>query len=189
MNHDKNDAYFDLAQARNLSRGLRGQHESGLQLPRFSRFRVGSVAAPETEQPIFGSAQWNNLLDECLQFMSAHSGFVMDDQGLVVAARGRTAADEAQALGARMMITHDQAAQMSEARTGSVCVEIGSDWLCGLRFPYQQRNLSLCLIGAQPWSRVARQRVEQVLQAARLVDAANARTEEQPITIESTRSS
>ncbi|MEZ4226220.1 MAG: roadblock/LC7 domain-containing protein [Polyangiaceae bacterium] len=166
--------FSDLELAREVSRRLRsprvGAAPRSEPSPRYVPFDARRfvpathwVAAPRGHR--FGAELWNELLDGCLSAANAEAAFVMDGQGLVVATRGTMQADDAEAIGARLMVALDQAEEIGGA-TGSysVAIEFGGAWLTGLRLQLKdERSLTVGLVARAPLARESRDVIENLM--------------------------
>jgi hypothetical protein len=85
----------------------------------------------------FGGAAFGQLVQQGMTLAGAVVGFVVDAQGLIVARQGRVADEDAQALGARLVMALDQAARMGQGfgagQADVVVVAVGRGWLSGVR--------------------------------------------------------
>lgn len=183
MSSASNEPSSDLELARKLSARL-AAHASGadpLAIPtaRYVRFDIRRVAGavdstgfpsvPPAPLPRFGPETWNQLLDGCLAVADAESAFLMDGHGLVIACRGRIDANDAEAIGARLLLTLDQASAMSfgDEPARSVIVELGGRWLSGLRASNRGGlSLTVGVLGLSPLGSAAREVVDGLLSAA-----------------------
>ncbi len=177
MSYDPSVPSSDLEFAVQLSRRLREAGPNSLRLdprPRYVRFDVrrflpGSVDLTQRRNRTFGADAWNQLLDGCLGIAQADSAFLMEPQGLVVAARGRLSADVAEGIGGRLMLALDQAAQMSPGRSHTVCVEFDGRWLTGVRLAVGDTQLTLGVTAEQPLPRDIREALEELIAATSAV--------------------
>jgi hypothetical protein len=145
----------DLALARELSRRLviearplptpeAARPPSYVAFP--SRARGSSEIKRILEPPLVsvdqGSVCWDRLLDWCLHAFAGEAAFVMDDQGLVVATRGRMPPEAVQAVGSRLILALQHAERIADAdgTSRSIAIELPDGWLNGLR----------ATIGAEP---------------------------------------
>jgi hypothetical protein len=94
----------------------------------------------------FGPEAWNKLLDACVAAVSAEAAFLMDGQGLVVAARGSKVGEELAAVGARLMVAFDQGDHIEGKRsTLAMAVETSRGTLQGIRLA--QADGTLLMLG------------------------------------------
>lgn len=177
MSYDPSVPSSDLEFAVQLSRRLREDSRNGLRLdprPRYVRFDArrflprGLEVGQRTNRA-FGADAWNQLLDGCLGIAQADSAFLMEPQGLVVAARGRLSADVAEGIGARLMLALDQAAQMSPGKSHTVCVEFDGRWLTGVRLSVGDTQLTLGVTAELPLPRDIREALEELIAATNAV--------------------
>lgn len=157
MSNDRSEHSSDLGLARSIARRLRtrpkitpdrGSVPPRSRYVRFDarRFGVGAAtaaaAAADGDEQVIGrwaSDNWNRLLDDCLAVCSGRSGFLMDEDGLVVALRGMDDSDVLEVLGARLTVTFQQADRMSHREDGAstICIELDEGWLTGVKFPVE----------------------------------------------------
>lgn len=149
MSNDPSERSSDLGFARSIARRLRGPAQPSAapsvvsQGPRYVRFdarrfsggSMGSIPPPEGEDR-WGSDNWNQFLDDCLEICRATGAFVMDEHGLVVSVRGMQDGEALEVLGARLTVTFQQADRMSHRPEGAntVCIELEDGWLTGLKY-------------------------------------------------------
>jgi hypothetical protein len=149
MSNDPSDRSSDLGFARAIARRLRGPVVPSVapsvvsRGPRYVRFdsrrfvgvHEGSTP-PLEEGDRWGSDNWNQFLDDCLEISRAKSAFVMDEHGLVVSVRGVDDSEALEVLGARLTVTFQQADRMSHRPEGAntVCIELEDGWLTGLKY-------------------------------------------------------
>ncbi len=183
MSSGPNEPSSDLELARKLSARLsaRAVGAAPIAVPttRYMRFDIRRVAGavdstgfpsvPPAPLPRFGPETWNQLLDGCLAVADGESAFLMDGQGLVVACRGVIGASDAEAIGARLLLTLDQATAMgaSGEPARSVIVEVEGRWLSGLRASSRSgMSLTVGVLGPSPLGAAAREVVDGLLSAA-----------------------
>lgn len=108
------------------------------------------AAAPVRVPPIPTSGGYDAIAVWCQQVLSAEAVFFLDDRGLLVASVGNVPAQTAEAMGARMVFTFEQADAMREGgeRTKSISVEFAGSWLTGWRFAIE--NVVLTVIAVTP---------------------------------------
>ncbi len=165
----------DLELARKVSQRLRQPRTAGRgpkaePSPRYVQFDARQfvpathwVSGPRAQR--FGAEIWNELLDGCLSAADAEAAFVMDGQGLVVATRGNISADDAEAIGARLMVALDQAAEIgNRGGSYSVAIEFDGSWLTGLRLHlHDAKSLTVGLVAHGPLSRDTREVIENLM--------------------------
>jgi len=109
---------------------------------------------PSGEAPTgFGSAEWSQYLDSCLRASGCETAFVVDDQGLAIAFRGRLRSEEAvERVGIRLMVALEQAERM-DVRGSVRCVLVQFDdvWITGIRVrPDSTHSFTLGRVGPLP---------------------------------------
>lgn len=116
----------------------------------------------------YGSAAWNALLDECLDATHGESAFVMDPQGLIVAAAGRRPAEELEAIGSRLMIAFDQGDRMQDGqRSLTLTLETSQGALFGVRLLQEDGSvLTLGILSSGAMGPVPLQRIWTLLAGA-----------------------
>ena len=177
MSYDQSMTSSALEFAVQLSRRLREDSRNNSRLdprPRYVRFDArrflpGGVELGQRKSRTFGADAWNQLLDGCIGIAQADSAFLMEPQGLVVAARGRLSADVAEGIGGRLMLALDQAAQMSPGKSHTVCVEFDGRWLTGVRLTVGDTLLTLGVTAEQPLPRDIREALEELIAATNAV--------------------
>ncbi|MGE0321652.1 MAG: hypothetical protein AB7K71_16130 [Polyangiaceae bacterium] len=177
MSYDQSVPSSDLEFAVQLSRRLRDDGHNTSRLdprPRYVRFDArrflpGGVELGQRKSRAFGAEAWNQLLDGCMGIARADAAFLMEPQGLVVAARGRLTADVAEGIGARLMLALDQAAQMSPGKSHTVCVEFDGRWLTGVRLSVGDTQLTLGVTAELPLPKDIREALEELIAATNAV--------------------
>ncbi len=170
MPKDPCDHSSDLEQARYLTRRLRGNltraEELSFPARHYVRF-LGRRGNPAGGDASFGISNWHQLLDDCMRETGATAAFVMGGEGLVIAVRGGVAAEQAQAIGARLMIGLDQAEQLNEGGAATtLCAEVAEGWVSALRFEHNDTRLLLAVVGGAPLDSSSRRVVAQLIQLA-----------------------
>lgn len=172
MPNDRNARYFDLGYAQSLARKLREKKapvaaERGPEAPSYVRFQhdrrsgksVDTAALGQSlreARSAWGSSAWDVLLDGCTRASGGSGAFLLDAQGLVIAARGEVDEGSAEKLGARLLLTLEQAAKMGDS-AGVVCMEVDGRWLSGLSAPQADHTaLTLGIFAPEPLDREAR---------------------------------
>lgn len=177
MSYDQSVPSSDLEFAGQLSRRLRSDSQNNSRIdprPRYvrfdaRRFLTSSVELGQRRSRAFGAEAWNQLLDGCMGIAQADAAFLMEPQGLVVAARGRLSADVAEGIGARLMLALDQAAQMSPGKSHTVCVEFEGRWLTGVRLKVGDTQLTLGVTAELPLPKDIREALEELIAATHAV--------------------
>lgn len=92
-----------------------------------------AVAAPLDEVATFGS--WDDLLQWAMPLAEAVSAFVMDPEGFAIATKGDLVGENAQAVGAQLMVTMAEADRVEYPATPALVmsVEYASTTLTGVR--------------------------------------------------------
>lgn len=179
MSTDRNAPYFDLSYARALSRKLRAAAapsaaDKPAERPGFMRFARprGAGAAFDAAalgaslrgvEDAWGASAWHALLDGCVKAGSGSGAFAMDDQGLVIAARGELDEPAAARLGGRLMLTLEQAAKLGQ-ESGVVCIELDGRWLTGLRGRSKSgQEVTVGVLADEPIARDARTAITELV--------------------------
>jgi hypothetical protein len=125
----------------------------------------------------FGGAAYARIVQEGMGLAGAVVGFVVDAQGLIVARQGRLADDDAQALGARLVMALDQAARMGQGfgagQADVVVIAVGRGWLSGVRRRVPEA-VTLGLFGVQPLATNAAEALAEALKALDVTGSASA---------------
>lgn len=152
----------DLDLARAITRRLAPAAASPAPTPgttgNYVRFRAGGsppvAAAPPVLAPppeaIAGSGGWPRLLDWACAAAGAEAAFLTDTRGLVIACRGEVTDDDAQSIGARIVIAFAHADQMDGHGSRSIAIELERRWLTGLRVPFGDEPLIVGLLASGP---------------------------------------
>lgn len=108
--------------------------------------------APVRVPPIPTSGGYDAVAAWCQQVLSAEAVFFLDERGLLVASIGNIPAQTAEAMGARMVFTFEQADAMREGgeRTKSISVEFAGSWLTGWRFAMETVVLTVVAVTPKP---------------------------------------
>jgi len=118
----------------------------------------------------FGGAAFGQLVQQGMTLAGAVVGFVVDAQGLIVARQGRVADEDAQALGARLVMALDQAARMGQGfgagQADVVVIAVGRGWLSGVRRRVPDA-MTVGLFGVQA---LATPQAEQLAEALKALD-------------------
>jgi hypothetical protein len=136
----------DLDLARILSQRLVGRAAPAAGLPKvavpFVSFAASGVAsaleAPGPEAVSLQSQRFESLdelLGWAMELTSSSSAFVMDPEGFAIATRGSLLGEDAQAVGAQLMVTMSEADRAEHPGTPAlaVAVDYASSTLTGLR--------------------------------------------------------
>lgn len=152
-----NDDYYDLRGAQSLSARLssaqpeqRAEDSPAVQakLVRFagaSRQEVSAAFAPWPEVE-----NWQSFAQLSLEQVGASVVFVVDSQGLVIAAEGHEAQQYAESAGARVLVALDRAGEIDDAAGRLVCMALGEGWLTGLKAGQGEGSVTLVLRTQEP---------------------------------------
>ncbi len=124
------------------------------------------LVEPDLHAGDYGPDSWESLLRWTLQLTNAHSAFLIDGQGLVVTAVGELGAEEAEAVGARLLGALSQAAHLPEngAPLPTVCIGLNGSWLNGFSVPTaDDTTLTLGAYGEAPLADRLRKHIEGAL--------------------------
>ncbi len=90
-------------------------------------------ARPTIPEPP-ADASWESLLVWCRSALAAEGAFVIDGRGLLVSNSGKLTDDDAQAMGARLVMTVDQADEMERgAQVRTLTLDLSTRCLTGVR--------------------------------------------------------
>ncbi len=155
--NEPNDDYYDLRGAQSLSARLSSiEHQSSPReslgdLPALARFGRSELQATSVgADPWHVVENWQSFAQQCLERMGASIAFVVDSQGLVIAAEGEAAQQFAESAGARVLVALDRAGEIDAAAGRHVCMALGQGWLTGLKAGEGQGSVTLVLRTAEP---------------------------------------
>jgi hypothetical protein len=90
-------------------------------------------ARPTIPEPP-ADASWESLLVWCRSALAAEGAFVIDGRGLLVSNSGKLTDDDAQAMGARLVVTVDQADELDRgAQVRTLTLDLSTRYLTGVR--------------------------------------------------------
>ena len=97
--------------------------------------------------------------------MGGEAALVVDERGLAIANLGNLGSDEAEDVGARLVIAMDQTLRMEGlgAEAGCIGVEFGARWLTGIRVVGGGAEVTIGLVTAQPVPRADRERIQHLM--------------------------
>ncbi|MBK8998626.1 MAG: hypothetical protein IPM35_23135 [Myxococcales bacterium] len=181
MSSDRAASSSDLERARALSHRLAAAGaespaaRASLEESKYARFRPAAVtdlptpvrAAPAAPDPAaFGGVEgWDALLDWVRTACGAHSTFLIDGQGLLVAKAGELDRSRAEGMGARMAFAMEHADRMADGEASrSIVVDFGEHVATALRMRAPDgRQFVLGVVALAPLSPEVRREVERAL--------------------------
>ena len=175
MSSNPSASFSDRQLVRELARRLRPPVVAGGPPEAHGYIRLAAPAAwasapppapveePDPEPPmpdnVSGSGGWTTLLEWCVVDLDTDAAFLTDDRGLVIASVGALGSDDAQAIGARMVIAFNQADRIDRSESRSISIELEAEWLTAIRVPLGDEHLTLGVLGREPLSRARRRAV------------------------------
>jgi len=85
---------------------------------------------------------WESLLGWCRTTLGAEAAFVIDELGLLIANAGRIPDEEAQAMGARLVVALEQADELEQtAPVRALAIELTARYLTGFRLRMERGSL------------------------------------------------
>ncbi len=167
MSTDRCDRYFDLEMARQLTRQLcGGASAGGSKSPLVSPYvRVRRRAAPTATGDTKESSGWERLVAECRRELEASSTFVLGNEGLLIAVCGDVETEQAQAMGARLMVGLEQASQLEGRDSSVICTELARGWVSAFFFTRSEQVFLFAAVAERPLDGASKSAVLRLLAA------------------------